>query len=363
MGYIKMKKVIVLFSIAIFLLTACSKTPEELYAEQLDLGIRYLSESNYEEAIVAFEAAIVIDPKNPVAYIEIADVYVEQGDIVGAVRFLDESIQNIKNLPATDEDIENQTTPEELEDTLAEQKETVYDNLPDEEKLLLNNEGIYGNAEEQKEAEYPRLPLDAPEMEELNLYIYQINVNFSSPGMPVFDSIENADANFLLGNALIFTEGVDRVHYTFTPISALENSIQEHMTPDFSFEDNFEFVDIGWLHAWNEEEQGYETIHTGGFNEFFKFEILEAFYTDDNKLMVYTLEYATWADSGYDASYADIYNDGVLVGRTDYLYDEYEYIGEETTYTIDPSEHVRHRYVLIPKEDGGYYIESKTYLE
>lgn len=33
------------------------------WREQYDLGIRYLSEGNYEEAIIAFTAAIGIDPK------------------------------------------------------------------------------------------------------------------------------------------------------------------------------------------------------------------------------------------------------------------------------------------------------------
>lgn len=42
-------------------LTACGgKAP--LWQEQYDLGMRYLSEGNYEEAILAFAAAIEIDP-------------------------------------------------------------------------------------------------------------------------------------------------------------------------------------------------------------------------------------------------------------------------------------------------------------
>ena len=35
------------------------------WQEQYDLGIRYLSEGNYQEAILAFTAAIEIDPKRP----------------------------------------------------------------------------------------------------------------------------------------------------------------------------------------------------------------------------------------------------------------------------------------------------------
>ena len=70
------------------ILCACGKkekvsVPEELpttWQEQYDLGVRYLSEGNYEEAIIAFVAAIEIDPKNADAYLSLAEVYRSQGD-------------------------------------------------------------------------------------------------------------------------------------------------------------------------------------------------------------------------------------------------------------------------------------------
>ena len=37
------------------------------WQEQYDLGVRYLSDGNYEDAIIAFTAAIEIDPKKPQA--------------------------------------------------------------------------------------------------------------------------------------------------------------------------------------------------------------------------------------------------------------------------------------------------------
>ena len=42
-------------------LTACIHTPT--WQEQYDRGVRYLEDGNYEEAIIAFTAAIEIDPK------------------------------------------------------------------------------------------------------------------------------------------------------------------------------------------------------------------------------------------------------------------------------------------------------------
>lgn len=63
----------------VFSLGACSpKAPT--WQEQYDLGVRYLSEGNYEEAIIAFTAAIEIDPKRAEAYVGCGDTYVASGD-------------------------------------------------------------------------------------------------------------------------------------------------------------------------------------------------------------------------------------------------------------------------------------------
>lgn len=50
------------------------------WQEQYDLGIRYLSEGNYEEAIIAFTAAIEIDPNRAEAYVGRGDAYVGSGE-------------------------------------------------------------------------------------------------------------------------------------------------------------------------------------------------------------------------------------------------------------------------------------------
>ena len=55
-------------------------TPVLSWQEQYDLGLRYLSEGNYEEAIIAFTAAIEIDPKRAPAYAGRGDAYVLSGE-------------------------------------------------------------------------------------------------------------------------------------------------------------------------------------------------------------------------------------------------------------------------------------------
>ena len=69
--------VLCLIAAGIFALTANSA--ERRLADQLELGRKYLEEMNYEQAIVAFEAAIAIDPKCEEAYLALAETYVAQG--------------------------------------------------------------------------------------------------------------------------------------------------------------------------------------------------------------------------------------------------------------------------------------------
>lgn len=61
--------------------------------EQLDLGAKYLDDMDYEQALVVFEAALKIDPKNVDAYIGLADVYVTMGDAEKALEVLAEGYE------------------------------------------------------------------------------------------------------------------------------------------------------------------------------------------------------------------------------------------------------------------------------
>lgn len=62
------------------LLVSCGQSAEAQWQEQYDLGVRYLSEGNYEEAVIAFTAAIEIDPKRAEAFIGRGDAYVRSGE-------------------------------------------------------------------------------------------------------------------------------------------------------------------------------------------------------------------------------------------------------------------------------------------
>lgn len=67
------RKWILWLSLFLVLLSGCQK--KMTVQDYLDLGDKYLTEANYEEAIVAFTKAIEIDPKQAVYYEKRADVY------------------------------------------------------------------------------------------------------------------------------------------------------------------------------------------------------------------------------------------------------------------------------------------------
>lgn len=78
----------------LLVLAACGGSE---WQKQYDLGVKYLSDGNYEEAIIAFSAAIEIDEKQPETYIALADVYVQQGDYEKALEILQQGLEKTGN--------------------------------------------------------------------------------------------------------------------------------------------------------------------------------------------------------------------------------------------------------------------------
>ena len=71
-----LKRAITIICALVLILTGCATAGEPTWEEQYNLGLRYLYEGNYEEAIIAFTAAIEIEPKRTEAYIGLADTYI-----------------------------------------------------------------------------------------------------------------------------------------------------------------------------------------------------------------------------------------------------------------------------------------------
>jgi len=79
-------------------LSGCASKQEETeheytWQEQYDLGMKYLLEENYEEAILAFSEAIKIDPKQAHAFVGRGDAYVGKLDMLSAEKDYLEALQ------------------------------------------------------------------------------------------------------------------------------------------------------------------------------------------------------------------------------------------------------------------------------
>lgn len=85
-----MKQIIGIVLLPILLLTGCAREETTWreqddnegmsWQEQYNLGVRYLTEGNYREAVLAFTAAIEIEPQKPEAYIGRAQAAVFSGE-------------------------------------------------------------------------------------------------------------------------------------------------------------------------------------------------------------------------------------------------------------------------------------------
>lgn len=82
----------VLLAIAVLCLAGCNQKGTT-WQEQYDLGVRYLEEGSYEEAIIAFTAAIEIDPKQPEVYLKAAEAYLALDDTDSAISILEQGYE------------------------------------------------------------------------------------------------------------------------------------------------------------------------------------------------------------------------------------------------------------------------------
>lgn len=77
-------------------------TPANKLKRQLKLAEKYLTELNYEQALIAYNEAIKIDPKCETAYLAMADIYIKQGQPEKAVAILEEGQKNIQTATLTE---------------------------------------------------------------------------------------------------------------------------------------------------------------------------------------------------------------------------------------------------------------------
>lgn len=85
-----MKKTLSTLMEAVLLLFLIACGTKDAWQEQYDLGMHYLNGGNYQEAVIAFEAAIEIDAKRPKAYLGAAEAYRGMGDADSARKILEQ---------------------------------------------------------------------------------------------------------------------------------------------------------------------------------------------------------------------------------------------------------------------------------
>ena len=116
--------ILALLMVLAFVLSGCSRdgTPTT-WQEQYDLGVRYLSEGNYEDAIIAFTAAIEIDPGRVESYVSMAEAYRQQGEYDFAYEILargyeETQSERLKNMLKAEEANKVLSNNQELQESM-----------------------------------------------------------------------------------------------------------------------------------------------------------------------------------------------------------------------------------------------------
>ena len=88
------------------LLSACRESPQTMMKKQLDLGQKYLADRNYDEALLAFQLVLDLDPKVLEAYEGIAEIYSASGKDRDAARVLEQGMEAVGKENISDEHLD-----------------------------------------------------------------------------------------------------------------------------------------------------------------------------------------------------------------------------------------------------------------
>ena len=144
----RMKKWIMAVCVAGVFLCACSS--QSRWQKQYDLGIQYLIDENYEEAVVAFQAAIEVEPNQAEGYQGIGQAYQGQAQTLIAENSWEEGLEYYRlAVQAYETAAELKSSAENMEDELDDLRVEIS-KLEDEIELLeiLNTNQVEGNAQD-----------------------------------------------------------------------------------------------------------------------------------------------------------------------------------------------------------------------
>jgi Tfp pilus assembly protein PilF len=93
----KNKLILIVIAVALLIcvtiIIVSSQSTSKRLAKQLDLGQKYLEEMDYEQAIVAFNKAIEIDPMSVEAYLGMVEVYIRTTDFEIALEYAEKGYE------------------------------------------------------------------------------------------------------------------------------------------------------------------------------------------------------------------------------------------------------------------------------
>ncbi len=203
-----MRRFITLWLALTLFLCACGeKTQAPTWQEQYDLGVRYLSEGNYEEAIIAFTAAIEIDPKQADIYSALADAYIALDDYEAAIETLRRGAEaaGASELQARAEEIEQRLEESKHEEEPADVLTRINYYSPSgtllyHEDYLYYPDGKLGYSLMNKIEEYEDTTYDSTEYS--RLYLYDEEGNFERSvlgGLSIADWFDESTGKVTMG--------------------------------------------------------------------------------------------------------------------------------------------------------------------
>lgn len=101
--------------VAVLIVYSSVAKPKKELQKQLEMGEKYLADLEYDNAILAYEAALTIDPKNVVAYTGIINAYSQSGN-------LEEALAAVQRAYDATGDEQFRQIAEELKATVAEKE-------------------------------------------------------------------------------------------------------------------------------------------------------------------------------------------------------------------------------------------------
>lgn len=252
-----MKKRYFIMLLIALLLIGCANTDRE-WQEQYDLGVRYLDEGNYEEAILAFSAAIEIDPNNADAYALRGDAYVLAAklDPEKAEDYLRLARKDYKRARSLDPDLEQEMEEkldqvEELEDALADPAAGMI--IPSDAYVweghsyyLFDRSGDWEDAVSYCESLGGHLAIIESQAENDALYAYMLEQGYESAYIGLTDREEEGTWVWLDGKTALYLNW-----HSGEPNG--ENSNEDYAMFYYKYDDG----------TWNDGDFGGSTVNGG----------------------------------------------------------------------------------------------------